>query len=83
LTDAELFFIDEIGKMECFSRLFVAIVDKLLQSDRSVLATVAQKGGGFIGRVKEYAGINLITLTRNRQDEVVDEILDLLRLKVR
>lgn len=77
-TDAELFVIDEIGKMECLSPLFVTIADKLLKSGRAVLATVAQKGSGFISRVKEYPEVKLISLTRNRQDEVVSEIFRLL-----
>jgi len=45
-SEARLFVIDEIGKMECLSTMFVTAVRRLLESDRSVLATVAQKGGG-------------------------------------
>lgn len=81
-ADIELYVIDEIGKMECLSRLFVEAVDGLLKSERAVLATVAQKGGGFISRVKAHPDNKLITLTRNRQDEVVEEILNLLHFVV-
>jgi nucleoside-triphosphatase len=51
--DVDLFVIDEIGKMECFSDKFVATVRRLLQSDKSVLATVAQKGPGLIQQVAD------------------------------
>lgn len=81
--DAELFVIDEIGKMECLSQLFVAAADRLLRSDRAVLATVAQKGGGFIHEVKDNPALTTITLTRDRQDEVVNEILHLLQFVAR
>ncbi|GAG23971.1 unnamed protein product, partial [marine sediment metagenome] len=36
-ADAELFVIDEIGKMECLSDKFVAAVRRLFSSERSVL----------------------------------------------
>jgi nucleoside-triphosphatase len=77
-TDAELFVIDEIGKMECFSERFVAAVRRLLGSDRSVLATVAKKGGGLISEVKNYPGIMLFSLTARNRNETIAEILRIL-----
>ena len=71
---AELFVIDEIGKMECFSEKFIAAVRRLLASDRSVLATVAQRGGGFIREVKDHPGVTLITLTSGNREEIVAEV---------
>jgi nucleoside-triphosphatase len=79
-SDAELFIIDEIGKMECFSQMFVAAVRRLLDSDRSVLATVAKKGAGLIKEVKTHPGTELITLTRDNRDQIVAEILQALSL---
>lgn len=77
-TDAKLFFIDEIGKMECFSEKFVAAARRLFASDKSVLATVARKGAGFISEVKNYPGTQLFKLTRENRDKTIDEILQLL-----
>ncbi|UCC99997.1 MAG: NTPase [Phycisphaerales bacterium] len=77
-SDAKLFVVDEIGKMECFSEKFVAAVRELLVSDRSVLATVAKKGAGPISELKNYPGVRLLTLTRDHRDETVAEILQLL-----
>lgn len=74
-SDAELFIIDEIGKMECFSQKFVAAVRRLFDSDKSVLATVAKKGPGLISEVKKHSGTELITLTRDNRDQIVAEIL--------
>jgi nucleoside-triphosphatase len=77
-TDTELFIIDEIGKMECFSQKFVAAVRRLFASDRSVLATVARKGTGLISEVKDYPGTQLFDLTRGDRDETITEVLRIL-----
>jgi nucleoside-triphosphatase len=74
----ELFIIDEIGKMECFSGKFVAVVCRLFASDKSVLATVAKKGSGLISEVKNYPHVQLFNLTRENRDKTVAEILQLL-----
>jgi nucleoside-triphosphatase len=77
-SDAELFVVDEIGKMECFSEKFLAAVRKLFVCEKSVLATVAQKGGRFVSEVKQTPGVKLFTLTRHNCDKTVSEILQIL-----
>lgn len=76
--DINLFVIDEIGKMECLSTKFVAAVRRLLASNKSVLATVAQKGIGLISEVKNYPSTRLFNLTRQGFDETITEILQIL-----
>ncbi|HUU17449.1 MAG TPA: NTPase [Sedimentisphaerales bacterium] len=73
-TEAELFVIDEIGKMECFSEKFVAAVRRLFASEKPVLATVAQKGAGLISEVKKYPNTKVFNLTRSDRDKTVAEI---------
>jgi len=77
-TDVELFVIDEIGKMECFSEKFVAAVRRLFASEKSVLATVAQKGAGLISEVKNYPNTELFNLTSAGREKAVSEILEIL-----
>lgn len=77
-NDVQLFVIDEIGKMECLSQRFVAAVRGLFASQRPVLATVAQKGGGLIAEVKSLPGTRLFSLTRENCDKTIAEILDIL-----
>ncbi len=72
----DLFVIDEIGKMECFSDKFAAAIHRLLKSDKSVLATVAQKGPGLIQQVKSYPDVELLHLTRENRDEVTQQVAD-------
>ncbi len=74
-TDVELFVIDEIGKMECMSEKFVAAVRRLFASDKSVLATVAQKGAGLISEVKNYPDTQLFHLSHSSRDKTIAEIL--------
>jgi nucleoside-triphosphatase len=75
---AELFIIDEIGKMECLSGKFVAAVRRLFASEKSVLATVAQKGAGLISEVKNYPNTEIFNLTRAGRDKTISEILQIL-----
>jgi nucleoside-triphosphatase len=74
-NDAELFVIDEIGKMECFSEKFVNAVRRLFASRRSVLATVAKKGTGLIAEVKTHRDALLLELTKQNRNEIVDDII--------
>ena len=68
--DVDLFVLDEIGKMECFSKLFEDAVRQILDGDIAVLATIALKGNGFIEQVKQRDDVELITVTPNNRDEL-------------
>ena len=77
-SNVDLFVVDEIGKMECFSGKFVDAIRRLLDSDRSVLATVAQKGSGLIREVKSRSSIKLLHLSTTNRDEVTQQAIDML-----
>lgn len=74
-----LWMIDEIGKMECFSRKFTQAVRKLLDSPVPVVATVALRGGGFIAEVKQRADVTLFYLTPDNREILVTELEKLIR----
>jgi nucleoside-triphosphatase len=74
-SDAQLFVIDEVGKMECFSQRFVEAVRRLLASDRAVLATVALKGAGLIAEVKRRPRVEFIRLTNANRDGETQRII--------
>lgn len=67
--------IDEIGKMECFSRRFKELAVEALNSDQPVIATIAAKGDAYIERLKKRADVRLFQVTRSNRDELVDKIL--------
>ena len=77
-SGAELFVIDEIGKMECLSEKFIAAVRRLFNSDSSILATVAKKGSGLICEVKNYPGVESFNLTHENRDKTIGKILQIL-----
>jgi nucleoside-triphosphatase len=72
---AELFLVDEIGKMECLSQRFIAAMRRLLDSGRVVVATVALRGGGFIADVKRRSDATLWEVTRANRDALPAEVL--------
>lgn len=74
----DLVVVDEIGKMECLSPRFVAALERLWALPVPLLATVAEKGGGYISKVKEKADKVLITVTPANREELPARILKLL-----
>ena len=77
-----LFFIDEIGKMECQSRKFCRLILEILNSEKPVVATIAEKGTDTISDIKRRRDIKLVEITPDNRDlmlkELTMEIRDLL-----
>jgi nucleoside-triphosphatase len=73
-----LIVIDEIGKMECFSRPFVETVENVLGGPSTVLGTVALGGSPFIREVRGLPGVELIEVTLQNRDTLVEELVELL-----
>jgi nucleoside-triphosphatase len=71
----DLYLIDEIGKMECLSERFVALVRDVLDGTGPVVATVARRGEGFIDEVKQRKDCELWTLARAERDAMPERIL--------
>ena len=72
----DVWLVDEIGKMECLSRAFVAAMRALLDRRTPVVATIAQRGVGFIAEVKRRTAAELWTLSRATRDELPDAIVE-------
>ena len=70
----DIFVIDEIGKMECLSRVFAEVVTRVLDSPVPVLATVAAKGGGFIAAVRCRPDVEVITVSTSNRDQLAQEL---------
>lgn len=70
----QLVIIDEIGKMECLSELFVHLVRHLLDLPKTVVATVALKGGGFIAEVKQRPDAALIEIDPRNRDRLAADL---------
>jgi len=72
--DCRIAIIDEIGKMECFSQVFVHLVTRLLDGDKPLVATIAQKGGGFIEQVKLRTDVHIIPVTQANRDSFPQQL---------
>jgi nucleoside-triphosphatase len=72
---ADVYLVDEIGKMECLSQQFVAAIGRVLESGKPVVATVALHGEGLIDEVKRLPGIQIWQVTRENRDRLPDDIL--------
>lgn len=66
--------LDEIGKMECLSGAFTDAVARLLDSACPVIATVAQRGKGFIAEVKRHPRAESLEVTRANRDAMPGRI---------
>jgi len=73
--EVALYLVDEIGKMECLSERFVALMRRLLASRAPLVATVAKRGAGFIAEVKRREDCELWTLSRGNRDAMPQQIL--------
>lgn len=73
---AQIYLVDEIGKMESLSDRFVDSIRALLEGSTPVVATVGQRGGGFIAEVKDMPQCFLWEVTKENRDAMPGRILD-------
>ena len=73
--NAHLMMIDEIGKMECLSDPFKKLMKELLDSEKSVIATIALKGSGFIEEIKKRNDMKLFEITQRNRNSLLADIL--------
>jgi nucleoside-triphosphatase len=82
-AQSQLIIVDEIGKMECLSRRFANEVSALLDSPKTLIATIALKGEGLIRRVKDRPDCRLFMITKENRDRLLSEISDLVQDNLR
>jgi nucleoside-triphosphatase len=71
----DLYLVDEIGKMESLSPEFVVAVRRLFDSRCPLVATIGQRGSGFIAEVKQRPDVDVWTVTRANRDSLVDRVV--------
>ncbi len=78
-----LIMIDEIGKMECFSRIFQQAVVSVFDSPNPVLASIAERGNSFIEGLKSRDDVALHRIDVSNRDllatAIEDEIKELIK----
>ena len=78
LEHNDMVVIDEIGRMELFSKQFQDAVLEALDSPKPVLGTIALKDTSFSKKIKERRDTRIIKLTRLNSGEVATHIERLL-----
>lgn len=78
-----VYLVDEIGKMECFSAAFVEATRQLLDTGRPLVATVAQRGGGFIDEVKRRRDVEVWDVTRATRDKLPGHVVAWIQQRLR
>jgi nucleoside-triphosphatase THEP1 len=70
----QIVILDEIGKMECFSRLFRETLIRVLDSPNTVIGSIAFKGIPFIETVKKRPDVLLVMVNEKNRDSLVDTL---------
>jgi nucleoside-triphosphatase len=70
--DARLLVVDEIGLMELTSPVFREAVLMLLDDPRPVLGTIRYRREPFCDRLKGHVGTEVIEVTPENRDELVE-----------
>jgi len=73
--ECNLVVIDEIGKMELFSDNFRKTVLDIIDSGKRVLGTIMLNPNPWADRIKHQPQVNLITVTRDNHQWVLEELL--------
>lgn len=78
-TENTLLVIDEIGKMELFSKKFEASIEQILASNKSlkILATVPLRSTeSLVDQLKQSRNSQLYHITKLNRDKIYREILE-------
>jgi nucleoside-triphosphatase len=67
--------IDEIGKMECFSRFFRENILRVLSMENLVIGSIAIRGDRFIQSIKKREDVSLISISESTRDLALDLFL--------
>jgi nucleoside-triphosphatase len=74
VDEAVVVVVDEIGKMECLSRLFRQRLVEVLDSVNIVVGAIAMKGNAFIEAVKKRPDTDLITVSKKNRDALLEAL---------
>ena len=79
LNENKVVVIDEIGKMELFSKKFISLVEEIFDKKDKILATVPIKDVHlFVKKLKERKDIMLIEVTFSNRNYLPEKIIQLL-----
>jgi nucleoside-triphosphatase len=71
---SDVILVDEIGKMELFSRRFREVVLSALDVAKPVIATVMARGHPFVDALKARPDVQLLEVTLDSRDRLADQL---------
>jgi len=78
-SDADVLVIDEIGKMECHSGKFKHLITSLLDSEKSLVATISLRGEGLISQIKRRPDVQILELSAANRECLMIEVANSVR----
>jgi nucleoside-triphosphatase len=75
IGECDIVVIDEIGKMELFSRSFREAVLEAIASGKRVLGTIMLKPHPWADRIKQHPGVKVVPVTKMNRSQVMDQVL--------
>jgi nucleoside-triphosphatase len=79
LQHSDVVVIDEIGRMELFSKGFREAVRSAIYSDKKVIGTIMLKPDPWTDAIKQDSRVKLVTLTRANYGDVLENAREWLR----
>jgi nucleoside-triphosphatase len=71
----EIYLVDEIGKMECYSQQFVLRMSELFDSEKTIVATIGRSPRGFIAAASSRPDAELWEVTPSNRETLVERVL--------
>lgn len=78
---ADIYLVDEVGKMECLSTRFIHALRTLLDGPCTIVGTIARSGGGLIADLKRRPDSTLWEVSRDNREEMPARVLAWLRCR--
>ncbi|KAH8380105.1 hypothetical protein KR009_009016, partial [Drosophila setifemur] len=80
LPEGELVIIDEVGRMELFSKRFESAIGELLQQKITLLVTVPEKKSNLplVEQLKKWPGVISVHVMKANRDSLVQRVVDLI-----
>jgi nucleoside-triphosphatase len=75
---ADYVIIDEIGKMELLCDAFQAAVLKAVDSPKTVLGTVMQRGNRWVDELKSRSNVVTVVVTMQNRERLLDQLTEFL-----
>jgi nucleoside-triphosphatase len=72
----ELIIIDEIGKMELYSRRFRSLILRILASEKKILGVIQQRTDPFTERIRQLPAVEIVAVTETNRNSLHSIILE-------